>query len=46
MISDRPDRQGFPYDVLEDLIMLTEINAMLISPAPILGDKPRGDRPR
>ena len=29
MISDRPDRQGFPYDVLEDLIMLTELNEIL-----------------
>lgn len=36
MISDRPDRQGFPYDVLEDLIMLTEINTMLM-PKPGLG---------
>ena len=31
MISDRPDRQGFPYDVLEDLIMLTEINMVLMA---------------
>ena len=46
MISDRADRQGFPYDVLEDLIMLTEINAILINPAPILEDKPRRDPPR
>ncbi len=26
IICDRPNRQGFPCDVLEDLIMLSEIN--------------------
>lgn len=33
MICDRPNRQGFPHDVLEDLIMLAEINSSLINPA-------------
>ncbi len=28
-IADRPGRQGFPLDVLEDLMMLYEINDML-----------------
>lgn len=28
-IIDRGDRHGFPVDVLEDLMMLSEINAML-----------------
>ena len=28
-ISDRPNRQGFPTDVMEDLLMLNEINEML-----------------
>lgn len=30
-VADRPGRQGFPLDVMEDLMMLYEINDMLIS---------------
>lgn len=29
-VADRPGRQGFPADVMEDLIMLYEINEMLM----------------
>jgi hypothetical protein len=29
-IADRPGRQGFPVDVMEDLVMLHEINEMLM----------------
>lgn len=29
-VADRPGRQGFPLDVMEDLMMLYEINDMLI----------------
>jgi hypothetical protein len=43
MISDRPDRQGFPYDVLEDLIMLSEINSSLINPAHPAGNSSARD---
>lgn len=28
LVSDRPDRQGFPADVMDDLLMLNEINDM------------------
>ena len=28
-VADRPDRQGFPLEVMEDLMMLYEINDML-----------------
>jgi hypothetical protein len=34
-VSDRPNRQGFPAEVMEDLMMLHEINEMLMkTPAP------------
>ena len=29
-IADRPGRQGFPADVMEDLVMLHEINEILM----------------
>jgi hypothetical protein len=29
-VADRPDRQGFPAEVMEDLMMLYEINEMLM----------------
>ena len=29
-VADRPGRQGFPLDVMEDLMMLYEINDMLV----------------
>lgn len=38
-VSDRPDRQGFPLEVMDDLMMLYEINDMLIN-------QPGGGRPR
>lgn len=38
-VADRPGRQGFPLDVMEDLMMLYEINDMLIN-------QPGGGRPR
>lgn len=45
LISDRPNRQGFPYDVLEDLIMLNELNSTLTNVAPDLGIRMGGAKP-
>jgi len=45
IINDRLDRQGFSYDVLEELLLLSELNSTLINPVPILGDKHRRDPP-
>ena len=30
LVADRPGRQGFPAEVMEDLMMLHEINEMLM----------------
>lgn len=38
-VADRADRQGFPLDVMGDLMMLYEINDMLIN-------QPGGGRPK
>ena len=46
IINDRPDRQGFPYDVLEDLLMLNELNSALINPAPKLANEGHDTRAR
>ena len=46
IINDRPDRQGFPYDVLEDLLMLNELNSTLIDPAPKLANEGHDTRAR
>jgi hypothetical protein len=46
IINDRPDRQGFPYDVLEDLLMLNELNSTLINPAPKLANEGHDTRAR
>ena len=46
IINDRPDRQGFPYDVLEDLIMLNELNSTLIDPASKLANEGHDTRAR
>ncbi|MEK7877225.1 MAG: hypothetical protein AAB325_13660 [Pseudomonadota bacterium] len=35
-VADRPGRQGFPAEVMEDLLMLQEINAMLMGKSAVI----------